>query len=43
MLKMIKKTVLSFINDYNNSDDVKKLFEDYKIDLQINERIFQNI
>ena len=45
-VKNDKKTVLSFINDYNNSDDVKKLFEDYKIDLQINEeffRIFKNI
>ena len=41
-----KNTVLNFINDYNNSDDIKKLFEDYKIDSQINKeffRIFKNI
>ncbi len=41
-----KNTVLNFINDYNNSDDVKKLFEDYKIDSQIIKeffRIFKNI
>lgn len=41
-----KNTVLSFINDYNNSDDIRKLFEDYKIDSQINEeffKIFKNI
>ncbi len=41
-----KNTVLNFIYDYNNSDDVKKLFEDYKIDSQIIKeffRIFKNI
>ena len=41
-----KKAVLTFIDDYNNSDNIKKLFEDYKIDSQINEeffRIFKNI
>lgn len=41
-----KNTVLNFINDYNNSDDVKNLFEVYKIDSQINKeffRIFRNI
>ena len=41
-----KNTVLNFINDYNNSDDIKKLFEDYKIDSKIIKeffRIFKNI
>lgn len=31
MLTMIKKQILTFIDDYNNSDNIKKLFEDYKI------------
>ncbi|WP_299525882.1 hypothetical protein [uncultured Methanobrevibacter sp.] len=41
-----KTTVLNFIHDYNNSKDLKKLFEDYKINSQINKeffRIFENI
>lgn len=41
-----KNAVLNFIHDYNNSKDIKKLFENYKIDSQINNeffKIFKNI
>ena len=35
-----KTKVLKFINDYNNSNDYEKLFNDYKIDENINDEFF---
>ena len=35
-----KNKVLEFINDYNNSDDFKRLFEDYNIDEEIKDKFF---
>ena len=32
--------MLKFINDYNNSKDYKKLFEDYNIDENIKKEFF---
>ncbi|WP_298525093.1 hypothetical protein [uncultured Methanobrevibacter sp.] len=36
-----KGKVLEFINDYNNTDDYKKLFEKYNIDLEIENKFFE--
>jgi energy-converting hydrogenase A subunit R len=36
-----KNTVLDFINDYNNFNDYKELFEKYYIDLEIKDRFFE--
>ena len=36
-----KQKVLKFITDYNSSDDYKKLFDDYKIDLEIKNKFFE--
>ena len=35
-----KNNVLKFINDYNSSNDLTKLFEDYDVDLKIRNRFF---
>ena len=35
-----KNKVLEFINDYNNSNDYKKLFDDYNIDENIKNKFF---
>ena len=35
-----KKNVLKFIKDYNSSNDLTKLFEDYDVDLKIRNRFF---
>ena len=35
-----KNKVLEFINDYNCSNDLKKLFADYNIDAEINDKFF---
>ena len=35
-----KNNVLEFIEDYNNSQDMKKLFLDYSIDMGISEKFF---
>ena len=35
-----KNKVLEFINDYNNSDDLEKLFKDYDINLEIKDMFF---
>ena len=38
--KSDKRHVLDFIKDYNNADDLKKLFEDYNIDEEIKSKFF---
>lgn len=35
-----KNKVLEFINDYNNYDDLEKLFKDYNIDSGVNDKFF---
>ena len=35
-----KRHVLDFIKDYNNADDLEKLFEDYNIDEEIKSKFF---
>lgn len=35
-----KDKVLEFINDYNNADDYKKLFVDYDVNLEIEDKFF---
>ena len=36
-----KNKVLKFINDYNSSDDLNDLFNQYEIDLEIKEKFFE--
>ena len=38
--KYDKNKVLKFINDYNNNDDLEKLFETYKVDSEIKNKFF---
>lgn len=39
--KYDKSKVLRFIEEYNNSEDLKVLFNQYEIDLEINEKFFE--
>lgn len=39
-IKNDKNKVLNFISDYNNSDDLEKLFKNYNVDLTIHDKFF---